>query len=561
MILARAVVGRSTNIVTSMIEVEIHKDVYLSCFQHLLSEADVETDIDIELIWGGRDSGKSKHVAMQLTEECMSKDYFRCILIKKTHESIKDAQWQMVKETAEAWGVDSLFNFKVSPLSITCLNKNSFLTRGMDQAGKIRSITNPSHIWVEEGNQITEEDFITLLTSLRSDHGRVKLIITFNPEADCADFSEFWMYKAFFKDKYPHQLNFTDAVKIKVVVKGRTEETQVKYRSTHVTYHDNPYVTPQRMAFHESLKASNYYWYQVFTLGLWGNQENDSPWAFAFDRKKHVSDGVIKPHPMLDRRYPVYLAWDFNRNPMTCSVIQHINNQVRILETIRLPKSGVDGMCEYIKLYYPGCLFIVTGDYNGDNESSLFQEQVTHYKLIQHYLNLSDGQIVIQPNPKQAKNATHFNTVLAYYDVIFHGEKAKAAIFDCENVKKRADGTIAKADRDDPAQQADALDTIRYFFNNFLGDFQPFIDPAAKEKIQVVTPTIPESADLVTKAIHTISTGKTVLCSREDYHKQIRAGILQQAGKWIDTGDAMRAKIALQEVSRLDKLHNEKKKH
>jgi phage terminase large subunit len=458
-----------------MIEVEIDKDVYLPCFQHLLEDNHDTPTIDIELIWGGRDSGKSKHVAMQLLEESMQLEYFRCILVKETFESIKDAQWQMLKDTAEAWQVDQLFGFKTSPLSIKCVNSNTFLARGMDKPGKIRSIANPSHVWMEEGNQISETGFITLLTSLRSDFGRVKLIITFNPEANCADFVDFWLFKMFFKKHYPHQLSFTDAVEIETNVGGKKEVIRLRYRSTHVTYHDNPYVTPQRKAFHESLRDTNPYWYIVFTEGLWGNQQNDMPWAFSFNQAKHVSDGVRIQHPVLNRAHPVYLSWDFNRNPMACNVIQWYENKVRVLRVVKQPKTGVDAMCEYIKVTYPGCLFIVTGDYSGMTETSLFQEQVTHYKLIKHFLSLSDGQIKVQPNPKLAKNSTHVNNILAYYDVLIHGEDAKPLVFDMKNVKRRADGTILKDDRDDPTQQSDSLDGFRYFCNNFLGWFKPVI--------------------------------------------------------------------------------------
>jgi phage terminase large subunit len=182
-----------------MISVEIDKDVYLDCFKHLLDE----NDIDIELIWGGRDSGKSKHAGMQMSEESMALDYFRCILVKETFESIKDAQWQMLKDTTESWAVDSLFQFKTSPLSVKVVNGNTFLARGMDKPGKIRSITNPSHVWVEEGNQISEDAFVTLLTSLRSDHGRVKLIITFNPEANCADYRRVLVVQNVFQKALP----------------------------------------------------------------------------------------------------------------------------------------------------------------------------------------------------------------------------------------------------------------------------------------------------------------------------------------------------------------------
>ncbi len=441
-----------------MIEVEIDKDVYLPCFHHLLEE----NDIDIELIWGGRDSGKSKFAAQLLTEECMSSDYFRCLLIKETHESIKDAQWQMIKDNAEQWGVDQLFNFQVSPLSIRCINNNSFATRGMDKPGKIRSFSNPSHAWVEEANQLTEDGLITLLTGLRSDYGRVKLIFTFNPEATCADFEDFFLFKTFFKGRT--EKNFVGEFRMKVYIKGKETELVLKYRSTHVTKEDNPYCTPQRHAIHESLKDTNYYWYKVFTLGEWGNPKNDSPWLFAFDRAKHVSPVEL----FATKSEILYLTWDFNRNPAVCTIIQWYNETVWIIEVIKVANTGTEGICEIILEKYPNYLYMVTGDYSGDTASSIYKEQVTNYTMIKQMLGLTDGQIRISPNPRLEKNQTLVNTSFQRYNVQICPVKGKAAIFDAENVKKRADGTIVKDDRNDKSQQADVIDSIRYWFNQFF---------------------------------------------------------------------------------------------
>lgn len=446
-----------------MIEIEIEKDVYLDCYHHILDDS----DYDIELIWGGRDSGKSKFVAQYFTEEALRLDYFRCLLIKETHESIKDAQWQMLKDSAEQWEVDSLFKFVTSPLSIRCLNGSTFATRGMDKPGKIRSFSNPSHAWVEEANQISEEGFLTLITGLRSDHGRVKLFLTFNPEAPGIDFNEFWLYKYFFA-KRPNEKNFTDAIEIKVQLPAGEKVVKLRYRSTHVTYQDNPYVTPQRIAFHESLKETSYYWYRVFTLGEWGNQENDSPWAYAFSREKHVA----KTELFASRKDVLYLSFDFNRNPATCQVLQWPDEKkVSFKESIKIMKSGTEEICDYILKHYPDYLYIVTGDYSGNTPSSIYKEEVTNYTIIKRKLNLVDSQIKIKPNPKLEKNQMLVNAILASYPVEMCPVKCKPLIFDFENVRKRADGTIIKNDRNDPRQQADALDGARYWFNYFMGWF------------------------------------------------------------------------------------------
>jgi len=451
-----------------LIEIEINRDAYLDCYHHLLED----NDIDVEILWGGRDSGKSKFVAQKLTDECLDAEYFRCLLIKETHESIKDAQWQMIKDNAEQWGIDSLFKFRTSPLGIECQSGATFHTRGMDNPGKIRSFTNPSRVWIEEANQISETGFITIITGMRSDYGKIKVYMSLNPESTDPDYEEFWLYKMFFKPN-EGQLNFTGVLAVTDPDSGRPmldehgNPIQIKYRATHVTYRDNPYVSPQRKAFHETLKNSNYYWYQVYTLGLWGNQANDSPWAFAFDRKKHVGRCQYNPN------YPLYLSFDFNRNPMCCSVIQHIDGHIYVLHVFKIKKAGVDTVCAHILVYYPGALYIVTGDYSGNNESSLYGEQVTHYKLIKLYLKLAPGQLKVKTNPRLQKNQTHVNGILAFYKVTIDEENAKPLIFDMENVKKRADGTIVKEDRNDPAQQSDALDTFRYFCNTFVSDFNP----------------------------------------------------------------------------------------
>lgn len=88
-----------------------------------------------------------------LLRKCLFESYFRCVLIKKTFESIKDSQWQMLKDIADKWGVLDDFEFKVAPLEIVCKNKqhNSFIARGCDKPEKLKSIANPSHAWYEEG--------------------------------------------------------------------------------------------------------------------------------------------------------------------------------------------------------------------------------------------------------------------------------------------------------------------------------------------------------------------------------------------------------------------------
>ncbi len=203
---------------------------------------------------------------------------------------------------------------------------------------------------------------------------------------------------------------------------------------------------------------------------------------------------------------------------------------------------------------------MITGDYSGDTTQSLYKEQVTNYTVIKKMLNLNDGQIKIKPNPRLEKNQTLVNTIFQFYPVQVCPVKARPFIFDAENVKKRADGTIVKNDRNDPAQQADVLDLTRYWFNMFMGKFAENYFNAPQNYVKEVTPKVipivyeshPDYGDVGHDAIYAIEQGNTVVCTKFEYHQSVRSAILKQANKWVDYKDAVRAQVALMEVKRLD---------
>jgi hypothetical protein len=57
------------------------------------------------------------------------------------------------------------------------------------------------------------------------------------------------------------------------------------------------------------------------------------------------------------------------------------------------------------------------------------------------------------------------------------------------------------------------------------------------------------------EAIDAVYQGKLVACTRDEY-PEIRRALQDKAGQWIDQGQGVRATIALQEVARLDTLHD-----
>lgn len=441
------------------VDVEIDESVFLPCYRHLLND----DNVDIDFIWGSRDSGKSRDTAQRLVKKCLEATYFRHILARKTFNTIKDSQWQLIKDIVDEWGLNELFDFKTSPLEIHCVNGNKFIARGFDDPHKIKSIQNPSGAWVEEGNELAKEDWVILITSLRSNKGRTKIDVTFNPEAS-GDFREFWLFKDYFS--HTSDTSFTRTYKVTVSDKV----FPITYRSTHTTYVQNPFCSPQRIAIYEGLKTTSPYFYRIYALGEWGNRENKSPFMLTFSRAKHLRP--TKHDPTL----PLYLSFDFNRNPMCCSVIQWDQHEkVDWIEVIKIPNSTIYQVCDLIKIKYPEDLYIVCGDGSGRNESAMVKEQDlnNYYKVIKQELELSNGQLQYVVNPPLENNQVLMNYCFEHLDISINPDTCQPLIFDLEFAEVGADGKLKKRDREDPAQQLDALDGARYFFNRYFAHLNP----------------------------------------------------------------------------------------
>lgn len=423
-----------------MIEIDVDEEIFLPCYRPLLNST-----ANINFLWGGRDSGKSYFIAQKLIVDCLRLDYFRCILIKKTFESIKDSQWQTIKDIVEQWGISHLFTFKQQPLEIHCINGNKFIARGCDSPEKLKSISNPSHAWYEEGNQLEEEDYIVATTTLRSSRGPVQEWFSFNPECE-GDYQDFWLYRTFFKEHYDKgQSTFT--AKVEFTMPDKTTYART-YTSTHTTYHDNPNCTPDRIANHESLKAINPYYYQIFTRGVWGTREAGARFLKCFNSSTHV--GSVDYNPKL----ALHLSFDENYVPyFPCGIFQIDGNNIYMIEEVALyaPNNSVRKICNEIKRKYPAHTagMYIYGDATSLDKGDVKQEEgFDLFDLIcNELINYHPTLRVNDSNPSVTGSKDFANTVL---ELQFNGitflmdERCKVAKRDFENTKEASDGRVDK---------------------------------------------------------------------------------------------------------------------
>lgn len=230
-----------------------------------------------------------------------------------------------------------------------------------------------------------------------------------------------------------------------------------EWQSWTFTTYDNPHMSKDEIDSARRTLADIYFRCEYLAEDV---DNAGALWAFAYDKDKHSAK------PELNRSEVVWLSFDFNRNPICCSVIQHYDNSVKVLRTIKLENSDIYKLCDFILAHYPNCLFMVTGDATGKNSSALVKDNINYYTVIKQKFGLSNNQMRVPViNPRLEDNQVLVNSVLANYSVEIHETEAEALHYDLRNVKTNSDGSIVKNNRQDSTQQADALDTFRYFCN------------------------------------------------------------------------------------------------
>lgn len=393
------------------------------------------------VLWGGRGSGKTHAAVMKIIYMLLCLPYFKGILIRKVYETIKESQYESIKQTIEDLGLASLFEFKTSPLSIVCVNGNRLIARGLDKADKIKGVKDPSFAWYEEGNEMDETDFITVTSTIRSSKAPyLQEIFSFNPESSEPDFHDFWIHKRFFSDTNEKTFDTT----VEVDVDDETVEYMVKV--IHSTYKDNKHLPSSIRAIYEDYKRTNPHYYEVYTKGLWGNKEIGNRFYKTFSLSNVKA---VEYNPNL----PLHISLDENVTPyLTLTVHQLEGLQVRQINEICLksPRNTLRITCEEFSRIYENHTsgLYIYGDRTSKKQDTKLEKGENFFTLARNYL-LKYRPIERLPsqNPAVKSRGEFINQIFAgnIPDVsITIGENCVNSTADYLYLKEAADGTKFK---------------------------------------------------------------------------------------------------------------------
>lgn len=414
------------------------------------------------ILFGGRGSGKTNHIILKLLSATFQKSHTSIYYCRHEFETIRKTTFRDIlnylKNNAD---LDKFFEYSTSTngsmVFTNTLTGHQLIPFGLDDPEKTKGISEATIIWIDEIDKCSFEQFAMINSVIRTPKAEyLQFIGSFNPVSE-----KHWLRYHFFSatDAYKGKEDFGDDLMVH-----------------HSTVYDNEYININEYVNTLMLTyAGNQQAINVNIKGLWGNEENKAPWLYNFSREKHVKMNL----PFMPS-YPVYLSFDFNREPLTCvasqmsphkghkdSFIHHFKEFVGDMQLLE--------MCQQIKSAFPSSILYVTGDASGRKGDVAYSSRnSTHYTMIQSALDISDKQMHINPkNIEHGDSRLLVNTMMYHYPNVYFSETGcPNLINDCEiaevDDKSNKPGHLKK-DRD--KFKLDLFDGCRYFYQTYFNEF------------------------------------------------------------------------------------------
>lgn len=148
--------------------------------------------------YGGAGSGKSVFTAQHMIEKCLRDGNHFILLVRKVRTDIRDSNFAQVKKVLEETPLHRRAHIRRQEMRISYDTGAEMKGFGLDDSQRLKSVTDPTVIWVEEANQIAEQDFTQLNLRLRGQMGvRFQIWLTFNPNIGRSH----WIRRKFFNEK------------------------------------------------------------------------------------------------------------------------------------------------------------------------------------------------------------------------------------------------------------------------------------------------------------------------------------------------------------------------
>lgn len=216
---------------------------------------------------GGYGSSKSVNTAIKILLFLME-ERRTCLVVREVYETHKDSTFALFEQLVESMGLENEIKFTTSPLQIRFKNKSRIIFRGMDKVEKLKSITNVTICWIEEGSEVKYAGFKELNGRLRHPDLSLHTIITTNPTSKLN-----WTYKHWFinndlENEEDRVIQDDEEFYKKRIIKKLVGGFDTYYH--HSTVEDNYFAHPDYIKQLDDMKRYDPDLYNIARLGRFG---------------------------------------------------------------------------------------------------------------------------------------------------------------------------------------------------------------------------------------------------------------------------------------------------
>lgn len=391
--------------------------------------------------FGGRGSGKSRQEAIGFILDILKPEYFKGVLVREVQDTIRHSQFAEIKAVIESAGLADRIEINESRMEFYCpATGNSIISRGLKKSNtketaRFKSITDPTKVWIEEAEEISEIDFEKIDGSVRKKNAKCQIRLTYNTNIE----PDHWI-----RQKW-HEPERDDTFYLHTTYLVNLENLDQKYIESR-----------------DEMRERDFDRYSVEVMGEWGSKKVERAFATQYNK-----DGHFKPCQFQQQR-TVFLSMDFNLDPFAfifCHIWRDKTGfHFHVFDEMSIEGGSLPEAVSQIKAKYAPWLhnFVICGDYNGNARNMQSASLESNYQMLKRLLRLNDRQIQVKPNPRHNNSRSDCNFLLAHAEDVRIDLNCVNLDADLRLVEVDADEKIIKQNRKKIGQKADFLDAFRY---------------------------------------------------------------------------------------------------
>lgn len=144
-------------------------------------------DIRYIILMGGRGNGRSGTASRYCISKLLGKEYVRGAIMRATREDIRASCWGELIDRINEQRIQNTFRITDNEMFVqrgdNSIRAHGFRASSGSLTARLKSLAGYNLVWIEEAEEIGENEFRTLDDTLRTVKGKIRIILTLNTPA------------------------------------------------------------------------------------------------------------------------------------------------------------------------------------------------------------------------------------------------------------------------------------------------------------------------------------------------------------------------------------------